>query len=35
VNFGLTSLFKTPGFFGVGEFIYFFPADHQLLGDQR
>jgi hypothetical protein len=26
VNFGLTSLFKTPGFFGVGEFIYFFPS---------
>ena len=26
VNFSLTSLFKTPGFFGVGEFIYFFPS---------
>lgn len=27
-NFSLTSLFKTPGFFGVGEFLYFFPGDH-------
>jgi hypothetical protein len=26
VNFSLTSLFRTPGFFGVGEFIYFFPS---------
>ena len=25
VHFDLTSLFRTPGFFGKGEFIYFFP----------
>lgn len=28
VNFNLTSLFKTPGFFGIGEFTYFFPGDN-------
>ncbi|MEO8200354.1 MAG: hypothetical protein ABI679_07535 [Gemmatimonadota bacterium] len=25
-NFNLTSLFKTPGFFGIAEFNYFFPS---------
>jgi hypothetical protein len=28
VNFDLTSLFHTAGFFGTGEFIYFFPGNN-------